>query len=273
MPSSFTANVAPLNQPSIENSSGAPRPTDATAAAFAQLPEALRMLAARGEIKRYRKGHRLIEEGERGDTLFIILAGRVRVYGSTFGGNAGGDAGGNLSGNFSNRTTTQITNAKDAAEREITYGTYSVGEYFGEMSLDGGVRSASVETLEPTECAMLTRHSLKAHIAEHPEFAFDLLAKVIRRARAATLSTKQLALNDVYGRLVLLLNSLEKPQLAEAVDATARITERLTHQEMANRLGCSREMVSRLMKDLERGGYVAVHADAIHLLRSLPSRW
>ena len=265
MRSSFNDNASPLTQAPLETRSGTPRPAHAPKPAFAQLPEALRLLAARGEIKRYRKGHRLIEEGERGDTLFIILAGRVRVYGSTFGGNAGG--------NFGNRTATQITNAKDAAEREVTYGTYSVGEYFGEMSLDGGLRSASVETLEPTECAMLTRHSLKAHIAEHPEFAFDLLAKVIRRARAATLSTKQLALNDVYGRLVLLLNSLEKPQLAQAVDGTARIAERLTHQEMANRLGCSREMVSRLMKDLERGGYVAVRADAIHFLRSLPSRW
>ena len=229
--------------------------------AFAQLPETLRQLAARGEIKRYRKGHLLIEEGERGDTLFIILAGRVRVYGSTFGGNIVGNA------------DAPISSAKDAAEREITYGTYGVGDYFGEMSLDGGLRSASVETLEATECAMVTRHSLKAHIAEHPEFAFDLLAKVIRRARAATLSTKQLALNDVYGRLVALLHSLEKPRLAETVDPAVRITERLTHQEMANRLGCSREMVSRLMKDLERGGYVASAGGVVQLLRALPSRW
>ena len=262
MRSSFNDNAAPLTQASLETSSGTPRPAHAPKPAFAQLSEALRLLAGRGEIKRYRKGYRLIEEGERGDTLFIILTGRVRV----FGGN----------------NDPQISSAKGTAEREITYGTYGVGDYFGEMSLDGGLRSASVETLEATECAMVTRHSLKAHIAEHPEFAFDLLAKVIRRARAATLSTKQLALNDVYGRLVLLLRSMEKPEApppsfigsthADANPAS-RITERLTHQEMANRLGCSREMVSRLMKDLERGGYVAVHTDAIHILRSLPSRW
>ena len=253
MRSSFNDNAAPLTQASLETSSGTPRPAHAPKPAFAQLSEALRLLAGRGEIKRYRKGYRLIEEGERGDTLFIILTGRVRV----FGGN----------------NDPQISSAKGTAEREITYGTYGVGDYFGEMSLDGGLRSASVETLEATECAMVTRHSLKAHIAEHPEFAFDLLAKVIRRARAATLSTKQLALNDVYGRLVALLHSLEKPRLAETVDPAVRITERLTHQEMANRLGCSREMVSRLMKDLERGGYVVVRADAIQLLRAFPARW
>ncbi|WP_163071511.1 Crp/Fnr family transcriptional regulator, partial [Acinetobacter baumannii] len=85
--------------------------------------------------------------------------------------------------------------------REITYGVYGPGEYVGEMSLDGGPRSASVITEEACRLVMVTRASLLTHISEHPEFAFELLTKVIRRARAATLSTKQLALNDVYGRL------------------------------------------------------------------------
>jgi CRP/FNR family transcriptional regulator, cyclic AMP receptor protein len=206
---------------------------------LAVLPDTLRRLAQRGELKRFRKGHRLIEEGEQGDTIFVILSGRVRVFG---------------------------TGDKD---REITYGTYGVGEYIGEISLDGGPRSASVEAIEACECAVVTRQTLLHHIAEHPEFALDLLAKVIRRARAATLNAKQLALNDVYGRLVLLLNQLAVPQ----ADGTRLIAERLTHQDMANRLGCSREMVSRLMKDLEGGGYVDVGGSAIRLSRSLPSRW
>jgi CRP/FNR family transcriptional regulator, cyclic AMP receptor protein len=244
MPPSFSH----LTEPSALAQPNAGVASPALTAPFPQLPEALRLLAQRGELKRYRKGHRLIEEGELGDTLFIILAGRVRVYGSN-----------DSAGSNNNGTT----------EREITYGTYGVGDYFGEMSLDGGPRSASVETLEATECAVITRHTLKAHIAEHPEFAFDLLAKVIRRARAATLSTKQLALNDVYGRLVLLLNSLAVPQ----DDGSRLISERLTHQEMANRLGCSREMVSRLMKDLERGGYLSAQDGGMKLLRVLPSRW
>jgi CRP/FNR family transcriptional regulator, cyclic AMP receptor protein len=203
------------------------------------LPEPLRLLALRGEFKRYRKGHLLIEEGEHGDALFIILSGRVRAFGS-------GDK-----------------------QREITYGNYGAGEYFGEMSLDGGPRSANVIALEACECAVVTRQTLKAHIGAHPEFAFDLLAKVIRRARAATLSAKQLALNDVYERLVLLLNSLAVPQ----ADGTRLIRERLTHQEMANRLGCSREMVSRLMKDLEAGGYVRSDEHQLRLRVALPTRW
>ena len=206
---------------------------------LAVLTDSLRLLASRGGQKSYRKGQHLIQEGEYGDTLFIILAGRVRVYGS-------GDR-----------------------DREITYGTYGAGEYLGEISLDGGPRSASVVAIEPCKCAVVTRQTLLNHIAEHPEFALELLAKVIRRARAATLNAKQLALNDVYGRMVLLLNELGAPQ----PDGTRVISERLTHQEMANRLGCSRVMVSRLTKDLEIGGYLAPNHGTFTLLRALPSRW
>src|SRR5262249_25805288 len=155
--------------------------------------------------------------------------------------------------------------------REITYGVYGPGDYLGEMSLDGGPRSASVMTLEASTCSVIARQTLQQHIAEHPEFAFELLAKVIRRARAATLSAKQLALNDVYGRLKLLLDSLAAP----CPDGTRIIAERLTHQDLANRLGCSREMVSRLLKDLEHGGSLAPHEGAgrMALIRPLPGRW
>ena len=216
-----------------------PKPAERATDPYAVLPEALRRLALRGELKRYRKGIVLIHEGAQGDTLFILLAGRVRVFGSADDG------------------------------REITYGTYGVGEYLGEIILDGGPRSASVITLEPTECALVTRQTLLQHISDHPEFAFDLLAKVIRVARVATLSTKHMALDDVYARLVSLLNELAVPQ----PDGTRLIAERLTHQAMANRLGCSREMVSRLMKDLAGGGYTSAAASTLLLLRPLPARW
>lgn len=199
-------------------------------ALLAQLPPHLAALAAHGVARSYRRGTLLIEEGTQGDCLYLVLAGRLRAFGC------------------------------DARGREVTYGIYGVGDYVGEMSLDGGPRAASVITEEASRCVMLTRASILAHIAEHPEFALELLTKVIRRARAATLSTKQLALNDVYGRLKALLES--------APD------ERLTHQAMSQRLGCSREMVSKLMKDLELGGYLARSANSHYvLLRPLPARW
>ena len=200
---------------------------------------ALRALAERAEPRRYRKGVLLIQEGDQGDTLYIVLAGKVRAF------------------------------SQGDNEREITYGVYGPGEYVGEISLDGGPRSASVITVEPTACVVIPRQTLLLHIAQYPEFAFELLAKVIRRARAATLSAKQLALNDVYGRLRALLESLAQVQ----PDGTRQLSERLTHQDMANRLGCSREMVSRLMKDLEAGGYVAIDGHTLLLPRTLPTRW
>jgi CRP/FNR family cyclic AMP-dependent transcriptional regulator len=203
------------------------------------MSDALAALAERGETRRYRKGTLLIQEGDQGETLFIILSGRLRAFSS--GEN----------------------------DREITYGVYGPGEYIGEMSLDGGPRSASVITLEASTCAVVGRRTLERFVGERPEFAFELLSKVIRRARAATLSARQLALNDVYGRLKALLTSMA------SVDALGvlRLTERITHQEMSNRLGCSREMVSRLMKDLERGGYVELHDNRYVLMKALPQRW
>ena len=138
------------------------------------------------------------------------------------------------------------------------------------MSLDGGPRSASVITLEPSTCAVVTRHTLEQHLREEPAFAFELLAKVIRRARAATLSAKQMALNDVYGRLVALFNELAVAQ----PDGTRLIGERLTHLDISMRLGCAREMVSRLLKELEKGGYVeAAPGGMLRLRRALPARW
>lgn len=200
------------------------------------LPETLRPLAERGDVRRYRKGTLLIQEGDHGDTLFIILSGRLRAFTS-------GDKG-----------------------RELTYGTYGPGEYLGEMSLDGGPRSASVITMEASECAIVTRQTLLRHIAEHPDFALELLAKLIRRARSATLSAKQMALNDVYGRLVPLLNAFATK--AEPVDARG-----LTQAELASRLGCSREMISRLLKDLRKGGYLGGGERRYEIVRPLPPRW
>ena len=203
------------------------------------LSPTLAALVGRGTRARYPKNAVLINEGDIDDALFVILSGRVRVYSSGQRGN------------------------------ELTLGIYGAGEYIGEMSLDGNPRSASVATLEPTECARVSGRLLREHIAEHPDFAFELLAKVIRRARAATVSATQVALNDVYGRLAQLLRSLARP------DARSHgvIEQRPTHLEMANRLGCSREMVSRLMKDLERGGYVVREGALMRLDRELPPRW
>ena len=199
----------------------------------------LQRLAERGVLRRYRKDALLIQEGDAGDTLYVLLEGRVRVFSS------------------------------DDARREITYGIYGPGEYFGEMSLDGGPRSANVAALENCLCSVVVRATLLQHIAAEPDFALELIAKLIGRVRNATLSARQLALNDVYGRLRALLDASAEPQGAES----RVIRPRPTHLEVAARLGCSREMVSRLLKDLQRGGYLAAEGDTWVLHRPLPGRW
>lgn len=197
-------------------------------------------LAARGTLRSYRRGMLLIQEGDVGSTLYIVRSGRLRAF------------------------------AADPNGKEITLGLYGAGEYVGEMSLDGGPRSANVETLEATTCAVVTRETLLGYIAEEPAFALEMMALLIRRARLATESTRSLALIDVYGRAKRLLDQLAGPP---AADGSRVLAERMTHQQIASHLACSREMVSRLMKDLEIGGYVAKRDQHIVLLKALPSRW
>ncbi|MFW2354297.1 Crp/Fnr family transcriptional regulator [Hydrogenophaga sp.] len=209
-------------------------------AAFAHPNQHIEALAALGVQRRYRRGTLLIQEGETGDSLYIVLQGRLRAF------------------------------LSDNNGRELTLGLYGPLEYVGEMSLDGGPRSANVEAAEPSTCAVVTRATLLAYIAEHPEFALELMARLIRRARLATESARSVALIDVYGRLVRLLNSLAQIPNERGERA---LKERLTHQQMAQHLACSREMVSRLLKDLETGGYIAVRERWIWLLKTLPARW
>lgn len=207
---------------------------------IAALPESLRPLAQRGVVRHFPKGAVLIHEGDHGDALFIVLQGRLRVYGSSA-----------------------------LADREVLYGFCEAGDYVGEMGLDGGERSASVAATESCHCVMVTRESLLAHLREHPEFALELLTKVIRRVRQTTANLKSLALNDVYGRLKTALEG--EAQLQS--DGTRFVPGSRTHREWAAQLGCSREMVSRVMKDLERGGYIEPLATGLQLPKALPARW
>lgn len=216
----------------MDSAAPAPLPNDPS------WPQDLRTLVARGEPRRYRKGTLLIQEGDVGETLFIVLSGRVKSF------------------------------STDERDREIVYGVYGPGEYLGEMSLDGGPRSASVITLEPTVCSVVTRKTLREHIVANPEFAFELLSRVIRRARLATQSARSMALLDVYGRVTTLLNGLATHEGAQRV-----VNPRLTHADIAHRVGCSREMVSRLMKDLEQGGYVLLQGRTWVIQRPMPARW
>ncbi|MFT4269342.1 MAG: Crp/Fnr family transcriptional regulator [Xenophilus sp.] len=205
----------------------------------AELRSDVARLAARGVQRRYRARTLIIQEGEGGDAIYIVLAGRLRAF------------------------------VSDARGRQVTLGYHGPGEYVGEMSLDGGPRSASVEAAEPTTCVVVTCESVLRHMAEDPEFTLGLVTRLIRRARLATESARSMALLDVYGRLRRVLEQ----RVAAGPDGVPEIAERLTHQSLASEIGCSREMVSRLLKDLETGGYLAVRERRLVLLQPLPARW
>ncbi len=206
----------------------------------APLGESLRALAHRGEVRRYSKGTVLIEEGDRGDTIFIVLQGRLRAF-----------------------------SRHPSNEREITFGIYGPGEYVGEMGLDGGLRSASVVAVDDCSCSRVGRPTLEVHIAADPGFAFVLLAKVIRRARSATLSLKQIALNDVYGRVKLLLEATALPQ----PDGSRLVIDRPTHEAISQQVGCGREMVSRVISELKKAGVISDVPGGWRLTGALPPRW
>ncbi len=200
--------------------------------------ETLREIAASGVVRSFPKNTVLINEGDHADSLFIIISGRVRVYSSNVQG------------------------------REFVIDFHGPGEYVGEMSLDGSPRSASVNTVEPTTCAVISRALVREFLLEHPAFADHLVRKLIHRVRATTENVKSLALTDVYTRLARLLDTLAPPGDGDRV-----VPEQMTQQDIADRVGASRDMISKLMKDLVAGGYLSVNDRRITVHKRLPSGW
>jgi CRP/FNR family cyclic AMP-dependent transcriptional regulator len=115
---------------------------------------------------------------------------------------------------------------------------------------------------------VVTRTHFREFILANPDFALHVIEKLIHRARLATENVKSLALSDVYGRVVRLLTTL-----ARDVDGRQVVPEKLTQQDIAERVGASRDMISRLLKDLVGGGYIAVEGKTITILRKLPPAW
>jgi len=200
--------------------------------------ETLRSIAASGVIRTFPRNTVLINEGDVGDALYVLLSGRVKVYSS------------------------------NEAGREFVIDFHGPGEYVGEMSLDGAPRSASVMTVEPTTCAVVNRAQFRDFVLAHPDFAMHLIERLIHRVRVTTGNLKSLALSDVYGRLVRLLNAL-----ARDVDGKLVVPEKLTQQDIADRVGASRDMIGKLMKDLIAGGYLAVEERTITIVKKLPTGW
>ena len=194
-------------------------------------------LAAFSVRRSYPKNTILFMEGDENSQLFIIEAGKVRVF----------------------------VNGEDG--KQVTLNFMGDGEYFGELALiDGKPRSASVMTVTDSVFVTVGRKDFQQFIAQHPEYALDMMQQLVSRIRILTDSVKDMALLDVYGRVSQLLRRL--------ADDDHRVSNpKPTHQEIANMVGASREMVSRIMKELVIGGYVEQQPDALVICRQLPAGW
>lgn len=199
----------------------------------------VRELAKLGRVRSYPKNTVIITEGDSSDSVFVILSGKVKAF------------------------------VSDAEGHELILNTQAPGDYVGEMALDGKPRSASVVTLEPTTFSVVQREPLLEEIRKNPEFALVMIGKVIERAREATENVKNLALLDVYGRVARLLLNMS----VEEKDGKMRIPEKITQQEIAERVGASRDMVSRIFRDLTVGGYISVENRIVTINKKPPAKW
>ena len=190
-------------------------------------------------VKTYPRNAVLINEGDESDSLYVILSGTVKVF------------------------------LSDAEGKEIILNTQGVGEYFGELALmDDAPRSASVMTLEDCKLSIICKKDFEEFLTNHPQVAIRVIKGLTGRLRTLTANVKSLALMDVYGRVArTLLN------LATDEDGKLVIHQKLTQRDIANMVGASREMVSRILRDLSTGGYITIERKHITINEKLPPAW
>jgi CRP/FNR family cyclic AMP-dependent transcriptional regulator len=191
-------------------------------------------------VKRsYPKNAIVINEGDEANSLYIILDGEVKVFLSNEDG------------------------------REIIINTQGAGDHFGELALlDNAPRSASVMTTMKSTLGVISKEDFCTVITRHPELALKLIRELTRRVRLLSDSVKTLALMDVYGRVAKTLLGM-----AEDMDGNLVIENRPTQQDIANRIGASREMVARIMKDLTTGNYISLEGRRLVINEKLPDAY
>jgi CRP/FNR family transcriptional regulator, cyclic AMP receptor protein len=193
--------------------------------------EQLRMLTTMVTRRSASRNTTIMSSGDATDSLYIVLSGRLKVMMS------------------------------DSEGKEVILAILGPGEFFGEMGLiDDEPRSASVVSIEPCELLSIAKRDFKRVISENSEMAMSVMRGLVRRLREADRKIGSLALLDVYGRVARLLLDM-----AENVNGEKIVTKRLPKQDIAKMIGASREMVSRVMKDLQTGGYIEMRGSNIVL--------
>ncbi len=178
-------------------------------------------LAARGAVRHFPRGAVVINEGDSGDFLFVVLEGRVKVY------------------------------ASDERGREVVLNIQGPGDVLGELALiDDTPRSASVVALEPVRLSFVSRSQFIAAMHDRPDLAVRFLGVLTERVRYLTGVVKNLACHNVRGRIAFTLWRLSEP----LPDGRRRMALPLTQKDLGEMVGASREMVGRVLKDLQTEG-------------------
>lgn len=201
----------------------------------------LSMINSGASVRTFSRNTIVVHEGDESDSLFLVLSGRVQVFLTSENG------------------------------REVILNTQGEGEYFGELALlDDLPRSASVITIEPCKFCVIAKTDFQKILLNHPEIAQKVIRNLTRRVRALTDNVKNLALLDVYGRVArtLLTIAVENEQEGKMI-----VEPKPTHQDIGKMIGASREMVTRIIKDLVVGGYITVESARIIIHQKLPRSW
>ena len=184
--------------------------------------------------RRYRRGENIVEQGKKSNALFIMLTGRARV----------------ISG--------------DGRGREVILAILQPGDYIGEMSLiDNEPHSATVRAEVQTDVLMLGRTEFARCLPENSSMAYAVMRGLVQRLRQADRKIESLALMDVYGRVARALLEFA----TETGDGEMLIREKISRQDIAKMVGASREMVSRVMKDLEERAFIQTLPNGVTLLK------
>ncbi len=202
---------------------------------FAALPDSdLERLASTARQKKCAKHTVIMSQGDDTDSLslYIIASGRIKV------------------------------GISDEEGKEVILSILGPGQFFGEMSLvDDHPRSANIETMEASEFVVVNKEDFKRFLSQNFDMALSFMKELVRRLREADKKIESLALMDVYGRVARVLLDMAE----ETVDGRLMIKRRLTKQDIARMIGASREMVSRVMKDLVEMNHVSFHGSVIVL--------
>jgi len=187
--------------------------------------------------RRFMRGQMLVEQGEKCDALTILLTGRARVISS------------------------------DAWGREVILATMRPGDYIGETSLiDQEPHSASVMAEVQTDVFILGQQAFARCLPDIDSMAFAMLKGLVQRLRYADCKIESLALMGVYGRVARTLLEFAEEN-SECVEGNPVIPGRISRQDVAKMVGASREMVSRVMKNLELRGFIETRDDGLLLIK------